>query len=74
MIKLLFSFLRSSVGWGLRLLLLHSSKNCLNFLMYNLIALKFGTNKEQIKVNSSTEFDMNLIGIQCVRSDDSCKK
>jgi len=36
--------------------------------MHSLIALKFGTNKEHIKVNSSTEFAMNLISIQCVRS------
>ena len=35
--------------------------------MYCLIALKSGTNKEQIKENSGTEFGMNLmISIQSV--------
>jgi len=48
------------------------AKNC-NFLMWSLMALKFGTNKEHIKVNSGTEIGINLISIQCVRSDDSCK-
>jgi len=45
--------------------------------MCGLIALKFAskfdTNKEHVKVNSGTEFGMNLISIQCVRSDDSHK-
>jgi len=34
------------------------AKNCCNFLMRSLIALKFGTNKEHIKVNSGAEFGM----------------
>jgi len=37
--------------------------------MHSLIALKFGTTKEHIKVNSGTEFGINLVSIQCVRSD-----
>ena len=52
----------------------HTCKNCCNFLIHSLIALKFGTNKEHIKVNSGTEFGMNLISIQCVRSVDSHRK
>ena len=35
--------------------------------MRSLIALKFGTMKEHIKVNSGTEFAVNLNSIQCVR-------
>ena len=42
--------------------------------MHSLIALKFVINKEHIKVNSGTEFGMNLIGIQCVRSIDLSRK
>jgi len=41
--------------------------------MHSLIALKFGTNKEHIKANSATKFGMNLISIQCVKSNDLCK-
>ena len=41
--------------------------------MCSLIALKFGKNKEHIRVNSGTEFGMNLVSIQCVRSNDSRK-
>ena len=62
-VKLLWFFLLPGVR-GLRLFL-HTYKNHCNFLMYSLIALKFGTNKEHIKVNSGTEFGMNLISIQC---------
>ena len=39
------------------------NQNHCNFLMCSPIALKFGTDKEHIKVNSGTEFGMNLIGI-----------
>jgi len=53
---------------------LHICKNRCNFLMRRLIALKFGTNKEHIKVNSGTEFGMTLKSIQCVRSSDSHKQ
>ena len=56
-----------SGGWGGL-----NYKNRYKFLMHYLITLKFGTNKEHIKVNSGTEFGMNLISIQCVRSDDLC--
>jgi len=56
---------------GLRLFFSHTCKIRCNFLMCSLIALKFFTNKEHIKVNSGTEFGMNLISVQCVRSDDS---
>ena len=42
--------------------------------MRSLIALKFGTNKEYVKVNLGTEFGMNLISIQCVRIDNSRRK
>jgi len=31
--------------------------------MYSLIALKFGANKEHIKLNSGTEFGMNFISM-----------
>ena len=58
---------------GLRLFFSHTCKNR-NFLMGSLVALKFGTSKEHIKVNSGSEFGMNLISIQCVRSDDSRRK
>ena len=75
MIKLLFFFLDffSLGGWGIKLFFLHTCKNRYNFLMCSLIALKFGTNKEHIKVNSGTKFGMNLISMQCIMSDDSCK-
>ena len=73
MVKLSCFFLIQGVG-GLRSFLLHTCKNCCNFLMHSLIALKFGTNKEHIKVNSGTEFGMNLVSIQCVRGVDSCRK
>ena len=59
---------------GLRLFFLHTWKKCCYFLMSCLIALKFGTNKKHIKVNSGTEFGMNLISIQCVRSDELRRK
>jgi len=59
---------------GLRLFFQHTCKNYCNFLMCSLIALKFGTNKEHIKVNSGTEFGMNLISTQCERSDDLRRK
>ena len=39
-----------------------------------LIALKFGTNKEYIKVNLGTEFGINLISVQRVRSNDVGRK
>ena len=58
---------------GLDYFFTHLQK-CCNFLMCSLIALKFGTNKEHIKVNLGTEFGMNLLSIQYVRSDDSLKK
>ena len=71
MVKLLhFSSFFRGLG-GLRLFFLHTCKNCCNFLMRSLIALKFGTNKQHIKVNSGEEFGMNLVSIQFVRSDDS---
>jgi len=38
--------------------------------MRDLIAWKFGTNIENIQVNAGTEFGMNAISIQCVRSID----
>jgi len=41
--------------------------------MCSMIALKFGSNKEHIKVNSGTEFGINLISIQGVRCNDSPK-
>ena len=41
--------------------------------MHSLIALKFGKNKEHVNVNLITEFGVNLISIQCVRSNDSHK-
>ena len=69
-IKLSFFFFFRGLG-GLRLLFSHTCKNCCNFSMRSLIALKFGTNKEHIKENSGTEFGMNLRSIQCVRSDGS---
>ena len=50
------------------------AKKYCNFLMHSLIDLKCGTNKELIKENSGREFGVNLISIQCVRRDDSCKK
>ena len=51
-----FFFFSRGLG-GLRLFFLHTCKNCCNFLMHGLIALKFGPNKEHIiKVNSGTEF------------------
>jgi len=50
------------------------AKNCCNYLMCGLIALKFGTNREHIKVDSGTEFGMNLVTIQYVRSNDLCRK
>ena len=59
---------------GLRLFFLHTCEKCCNFSMHSLIALKFGINKEHIKENSGTEFGMNLVSIQCVISDDLCKK
>jgi len=39
------------------------AKNRCNFLMHSLITLKFGTNKDNIMVNSGTEFGMNLMSI-----------
>ena len=57
----IFFFFRG-LGGGLRLFFLHTCKNCCNFLMHSLIALKFGI-KEYIKVNSGTEFGMYLISI-----------
>ena len=65
-------FISSGVG-GLEIFFSHTCENRCNFLMRNLIVLKFGTNKEHIKVNSGTEFGMTLISIQCVRSNDSHK-
>ena len=50
------------------------AKNICNFLMRSLITLKCVTNKEHIKVNSGTQFGMNLISIQCVGSIDSHRK
>jgi len=67
-----FFFLRG-LG-GLRLFFLHTCKISCNLIMCSLIALKFGTKKEHIKVNSGTEFGINLINIQCVRSDDLHRK
>ena len=67
-----FSFFRG-LG-GLRLFFLHTCKYRCNLLMCSLIASKFGTNKDQIKVNLDTEFEMNLISIQCVRSVDLHRK
>jgi len=58
---------------GLRFFL-HTCKSRCTFLICSLIALIFGTNKEHINMNSGTEFGMNLISVQCVRSDDSRKK
>ena len=60
-----FFFLRGLKGLGC------IYKNHCYFLMCSLIALKFGTNKEHIK---GTVFGMNLISIQCVRSDDLCRE
>jgi len=72
-VKLFSSFFFFFRGFeGLRLFFSHTYKNHCNLLMCSLIALKFDANKEYIKVNSGTEFGMNLISIQCVRSDNSC--
>jgi len=68
-----FFFLLQGVR-GAYIVFSHTCKNCCNFLMRSLIALKFGKNKEHIKANSGTEFGMNLISIQCVRSIDSRRK
>ena len=54
-------FFVSSSGVGV--FFSHTCKNCCNFLTSSLIALKFSTIKENIKVNSGTEFGMNLISI-----------
>jgi len=51
-----FFLLLQAVG-GLKLFFLHINKNQCNFLM---CSLKFGTNKEQMKVNSGTEFGINF--------------
>ena len=69
----IFFFFFRGLG-ELRLFLSYTCKNHCNFLMCSPIALKFGTDKEHIKVNSGTEFGMNLIGNQCVRSDDLHRK
>ena len=39
-----------------------------------MITLNFGTNKEYIKMNSGTEFGINLISIQCAMSIDLHRK
>ena len=75
---LVFLFLKKNFLrelWGFRLFLLHAYKNCCNFLMRGLIALKFGTIKVHIEVNLGAEFcGVNLISIQSVRSVDLCRK
>ena len=43
--------------------------------MQSAAVLRFGTNKEHIRVNSGTEFSIIiLISIQCARCDDSHNK
>ena len=70
----LFFFFMELGGLDNSFHIFYAKKITVTFLMHSLIALKFGTNKKHIKVNSATEFGINLITIQSVRSADSRRK